>query len=470
MEARNSQAYIHGPIGQTMLKTAAAMLAGTIAISGYNIADTYFVAKLGTTPLAAMGFTFPVVMLVGCLFHGLGAGVMITVAQALGGNKHRKSAGLLTGGLILIVLCSTAIAITGLLSLEWCFRQFGAQESVMPAIRGYMAIWYLGCVTGALTTAGNSLLIAVGDAKTASWMMLLGLALNVVLDPWMIFGAWPFPAMGIAGAALATVISQLIAATTVLWILHRKHRMLTLSVFRDGRLGRTWRLIIRFAVPSILGMLLMPIGSGVITRIVASFGEDAVAATAAAGRLEVIAFVFPMALGMALLPMVGQNYGARCYDRINQCRRFAMRFAFYFELGMAFVFFFGAPYLVRLFSSDPEVLPIMELYLRIIPFGFGMVEIHRYSGFFFTGCGRPAAAAWLQALRVVGLLIPLSWLALYFNTLTGVFWARLLADLIAGSIACYAVRRMTRNLPETPLRPLPVQSAPALKAEAELLE
>ena len=152
-------------------------------------------------------------------------------------------------------------------------------------------------------------------------------------------------------------------------------------------LKTTWTVIVRYAVPSTIGMLMMPIGSAIVTKVTACFGITAVAASAAAGRLEMVAFVFPMALGIALLPMIGQNYGARLYSRINQCRRFAMRFAFIFLAVMGVIYIIAAPQLVRLFSPDPEVQKVMVVYMRIIPFGFGMIEIHRYATFFCLRSG-----------------------------------------------------------------------------------
>lgn len=141
------------------------------------------------------------------------------------------------------------------------------------------------------------------------------------------------------------------------------------------------------------------------------------------------------------MPMVAQNYGARRFDRINQCRRFAMRFAGGFLLTMAVIYFFAAPYVVGWFSKDPEVQRIMILYLRIVSFGFAAVEIHRFSGFFFTGCGRPAAAAFLNALRVVVFLVPFSLLALWPAASCWCSGPGLAADLLAGGIACYAARQ-----------------------------
>ena len=132
-------------------------------------------------------------------------------------------------------------------------------------------------------------------------------------------------------------------------------------------------------------MLLIPLGSMAVTRAVAEVGgEIAVAATAAATRIEVVAFVFPMSLGMALLPMIGQNYGAKAWVRIDQCRRFALRFAGAILLFMAVIFTVFAPQISTLFSKDPEVLKIMIRYLRIVSWGLAGVEIHRFGGFFLN--------------------------------------------------------------------------------------
>ena len=435
-----------GSIGGTMLKTGAAMIPATLAISGYNIANTYFVAKLGTLPLAAMGFTFPMIMLVGCIYRGLGIGAMTPLAHALGRRNFVKAAKLASAGLLLIFLLSIVIGMTGYLSIDWTFRHFGAGKEVIPLVRDYMAIWYLGSVTGALSMICNDFMIATGSTKTASSMMLGGMLLNATLDPICIFGLLGFPAMGIKGAAAATIFSQAVVCVVLLLLLHYRHHLLNWKIFHWRLLKSSWMVVLRIALPSIIGILLMPIGNGIVIRIVAEFGDDAVAACAAAGRMEVMAFIIPMALGVSLMPMVAQNYGAHLYSRINECRRFAMRFAGLFGLIMAILYMVGAKYLPPLFSSDPRVISIMTQYLLIVSWGFGMMEIHRYSGFFYTGCNRPAAAAWLNMLRIVGLLIPLSLLALHFHSLTGLFVARLAADVIAGAAGLWLVCKMTRKL------------------------
>lgn len=444
---RKKGAYTSGPIGSTIIRTAIAMVPGTLAMTGYNLADAYFVGRLGKEPLAAMGFTFPVIMLAWCIFHGIGTGVVTTTAQALGGGRKTKASGLVKAGLLLAIGVSIIIAAAGILSGRWVFSQFGAQGTTLDLVMAYMVIWYLGCVTGTLSGLGNSLLIAAGDASMAAMMMMFGMVINAVLDPMLIFGFGFIPAMGIEGAALATVFSQFISAFTVMEIIRRKHQLIHFDPIVFRQLFAAWRTIIRFAVPAIIGMLMMPLGVAVVTRVTAEFGDAAVGAVAAAGRVEALAFVFPMAMGISLVPMIGQNFGGRFYSRIRGIYRFSMRFAVCYLTVMAVVFCLMAETVARWFSPDPDVQKVMTLALQITPWGFAMIEVHRYSGFFYTGCARPAIAAWLNALRIVGLLIPLSMLALLFNYVGLLFVSRLLADVLSGTAGWFIARKLVMQLP-----------------------
>lgn len=447
MQVKNNNIYTTAPIRSVMLKTALSMLPGTLAMSGYNIADTYFVGQLpGASPLAAMGFTFPVIMFLGCIFRGLASGVMTISAQALGAQKLQRASRLVSTGILFIVLFSIFIAILGITSAKHIFSLFGAKGETLILVNSYMTIWYFGCMTASLSMTGNSLLIAAGDSKMASSAMILGMVINIILDPLFIFG-WEFiPGMGIQGAALATVLSQLISSVFVIGLLYYKFRLLRFEYIPWRVMKHAWRLIIIFGIPATLAMLMMPLGAAIVTRITAEFGDAAVAATGAAARIEMVAFVVPMSLGMSLMPFFGQNYGARLYDRIREGRRFAMRFAIFFLICSATVITLFNQQIVSFFTADTAVQEIMSNYLIIVSWGLWAVEIHRFAGFVYTGCGRPAAAAWLNALRIAGLLIPFSLVAFYYHSLTLLFIARLAADVCAGIIAYCLARRMTSKL------------------------
>ncbi len=446
-------------VKRTLFNMAFPMLAGTFAMNAYNLTDTYFVAQLGTAPLAAMGYTQPVIMLLTFIAGGFGTGIMTLMSHAIGRHDHADAAKLVTHGLLLILLVTTAMSIAGYLTIDEVFTSLGADEETLPLVRQYMGLWYLGALTMSLPMLGNGLLISMGDSKAASFLMILGTVVNTMLDPIMIFGFLGCPAMGMSGAALATVISQAISAITILVLLHRRHRLLALHGWTFLNWLGSCRRILGFAIPSILTMMLMPISAGIITKILSWSGHAAVAAASAAGRLEMFSFVIPMALGMSLTPFVSQNFGAARLDRIRQARHVSTRFALAYGGLAAVVFYVSAPWMASLFSEDPEVISIMVTYIRIVSFGWGMMEVHRYSGFFLTGLHQPIQTTLLNVTRVLVFLVPLSYLGWCVFGLTGVFVARLATDLAVGVIGLLWVGRVLRRVSA---------AEPAPTAEAEI--
>ena len=443
--------YTQGPIAKSMIKTALAMIPATLALSGYNLVDAYFVGRMvGKTaadaPMAAMGFTLPVVMLIGCLFHGLGIGVSAPAAQALGGNKLERAAKGSSSGVLMIMLVSILTAIIGMSCVKSVFSSFGAQGEVLELVIEYMDIWYFGCFTASIAMAGHGLLISVGDNRMASTLMMTGMIINALLDPLFIFG-WGFlPALGIRGAALATIFAQATGGSISMYILWRKHHLIRFRKIPLAELRNYWIVTLRYAIPASLGMLMMPVGMTVITRLTATFGTAAMAGCTAAGRLETIAFVIPMSLGMTLTPFIAQNYGARRYDKIREGLIFAFKFAFVFLFASAVLFALLARFIAPHFCNSAEAQDVMAKCIMISVWGLSGVEIHRFAGFSYTGCGRPAAAAMLNGMRFLLFLIPFSLIAWYFRSLNGLFVARLAADVLSGVVGAFLALRTINAL------------------------
>ncbi len=437
---------VSGGVTRTLFKMAFPMLAGTFAMSAYNLTDTWFVSRLGTLPLAAMGFTFPVVMLLTCVAGGLGSGVTTLVSHAVGRGAHEEAARVTSHGLALTVVVSLLMSIGGWFSIDFIFRRLGADAAVRPLVGAYMRTWYFGSLFMALPMVGNGLLISMGDSRTASRFMMLGTLLNLVFDPIMIFGYLGFPALGMRGAALATVIAQGISTAWLLYLLIFKHRLLVFRRWKFSDYLVSLRRIAEFGIPSMLSMILMPISSVVITRLLGECGNEAVAAASAAGRLEMLAFIIPMALGISMTPFVSQNFGAGRLDRIREALRMSTGFALIYGAGMAVLFFIAAHQLAALFSHDAGVTENLVNYIRIISFGYGMMEVHRYCTFMMTGLHRPLQATGLNALRVMVFLIPLSWVGARLGGVQGVFWGRLVTDLTVGSIGMIWVHQLMRRL------------------------
>ncbi len=431
---------VRGGVTRTLFSMALPMLAGTFAMNAYSLTDTWFIAQLGTRPLAAMGFIFPVVMLLTCVARGIGSGVTTLVSYAVGRQDHPDAAKLLTHGMILTLGVTALMSVAGYILIAPIFTKLGADAKTLPLIGDYMRIWYIGSISMTLPMVGSGVLISMGDSKAASWLMILGTVINALLNPILIFGYLGCPAMGIAGSALATVIAQAISTVWLVNLLWRKHRLM---VWRRG-ISDSLRRITAFAVPSILSMVLMPISATVITKILSGFGNEAVAASGTASRIESFAFMIPMALGISLTPFVSQNFGADCMDRVRKAQKVSTRFALGYGGLITVVFFIGARWLASIFTSDPKVTETLVLYIRIISFGYGMMEVHRYCGFFLTGMQKPVSATVLNAIRVLVLLIPTSILGARFWGITGVFGGRLVTDIVVGCIGITWVSRTLR--------------------------
>lgn len=449
-------------VPRTLISMAVPMLAATFAINIYNFTDTFFVSRLGTLPLAAMGFTLPVIMMLGFAAGGLGTGVTTLVSHAIGKQDHEAAATLATHGMILTSAVSTLLSIAGFLCITPIFTALGADHTTMPLIRQFMYIWFLGGLTTAIPMMGNGLLMSVGDSRAASRLMMAGTLINVILNPLLIFGYAGLPPLGIAGSALATVLSQGVTVAWLLYLLRRKHHLLIFRRWTWHEYSVSFRKIIVFAIPSVLSMILAPISTTVITTILSRYGPEAIAATGAAARIEMLAFVIPMALGMSLMPFVSQNFGAGRMDRIMEAKKLAIRFALIYGGLSAAIFMIAAPWLAAIFTDDPHVAHTLVAYIRIICLCYGMTEVHRYCGFFFTGLQRPAMATVLNVLRVLVLLIPLSLLGSHIWGVNGVFAGRLVTDLIIGTIGIVWISYACRKAAKTPhIKTLELQTVEA---------
>lgn len=433
-------------VTSTLFHMAVPMLAGTFASNAYNLTDTWFVSRLGTNALAAMSFTFPVVMILRFVVMGLSTGAMAVIAHALGGGDRETATGLTTHAMMLSLVLSLIIMVVGLSTLRPFFSLLGATGEVLDMSVVYMAIWYGGIFVMAVTTIMGQVLMGTGDTRSASMAMVLGTVINLVLDPLMIFGLGPVPAMGIAGAAAATILSQLISLFFPLYILATKHGLIRWKGAMFEGISTSWKKILSLGVPAIFSNILTPLSMALVTRLIADFGTHAVGATGAINRMESFAFMIPMSIGMSLVPFVAQNFGATAFDRILEAQIATRRFALIYGACAGVLFFVFAPQMSALFSKDPQVVEVMVRYLRIACFGYGFLETFRYSSFYLTGVQKPIHSGMLILVRTFGLLVPLSYLGAWMWGLTGIFTARLITDLSAAAVGILFSRKVIRAM------------------------
>ena len=430
----------------TVIRMAVPMLAGTFAMNAYHLVDTWFVSRLGTNALAAISFTFPVVMLLGFIMRGLGTGAMAVVAHALGRGKQKTAARITTHAAFLSSSVALGLTVAGLLTINPLFMRLGAAEEVLSLTHQYMVIWYCGLIFRVLHMMFADIIIGTGHTKAVSLLMVFGTTLNFILDPIMIFGLWGFPRMGMQGAALATVISEMLVLAAVFQFIHKRYHLILFVPHSFYRIAASWRRILHISIPTTLSSILTPLSAMIVIKIIARFGDAAVAAVGVASRIEMFAFMIPMTVGISLVPFIAQNYGAKRFDRIRSVRKGAMLFALAFGFIIAVVFLIIARPLGKLFSSDPEVIDILVRYIYITCFGYGFLEMHRYATSCFTGIHQPIFSAFLTVIRVIVLMIPLAYFGARLFGISGIFCGRLLTDIFSAAIGIVWTGRILKKV------------------------
>ncbi|MCK4447261.1 MAG: MATE family efflux transporter, partial [Candidatus Marinimicrobia bacterium] len=316
MRSNKRAILIEGAIGKLLVKLTIPMVFGMISMIIFNLVDTLFVGRLGTKELAALSFTFPVVLVIHSLALGLGIGASAVISRAIGEGNHHKVQRLTTDGLGLAVIIVAFFVIIGLFTIEPLFRLLGATPELLPLIKDYMKIWYFGMLFVIFPMIGNNAIRATGDTKTPAIIMMFAALINTILDPILIFGLGPFPRLEIAGAAIATVISRAITFIVALYVLSHREKMITLAKTTAKSVFDSWRQILYIGLPTAGTRMIIPIGIGVITRLIASYGAEPVAAFGVSSRIEFFAVSVIAALSAVLAPFVGQNWGASKYDRV----------------------------------------------------------------------------------------------------------------------------------------------------------
>lgn len=421
------------------------MVGGIFAMMAFNLADTWFVSRLGTAELAAMAFTFPVVMIFMSLSIGLGAGTSSVLARALGGGNDREIRRIATDSMVLATLFVALLSVIGLLTIDPVFRLLGADDETLPLVREYMVIWYAGVAFLIVPMVGNSAIRATGNTKLPSLIMVGAAIVNVILDPILIFGAFGLPRLELQGAAIATVIARAFTLVLSLWVLHRVEHLLTLEIPTLAEMLDSWRRILKVGLPAAGTNMIIPATMTVITPLIASFGADAVAAFGAASRVESLSLIFFFGLSAVIGPFVGQNQGAGLFDRVRRGTRSTYLFCLGFG-ALLFLFYFFARYTVASwFSDDPRVIEIAASYLLLMPIGWGMHGVVMNVNAAFNGLDRPLRALWLSVTRMVVLFLPLAWLGSRFFGVDGIWLGGATANVLAGVIGLAWSYRTTRD-------------------------
>lgn len=431
-----------GPIGPAIARLAIPMALGIVFIIAIDLCDTYFVGLLGTAELAAMSFTFPVISLAVSTVMGISIGATSALSREIGAGDDQAVRRLATHAMLLAVLIVLLVSGVGLLTQDYVFVALGAGPELLPLLDAFMTIWYLGAVFLVVPMIGMGAIRATGDGNTPMYIMMAAAIINVILAPIMIFGWGPFPAMGLRGAAIATVIARSITLVLSLVVLRRKD-LLDLHVPTAAELGRSWSRILSVGLPAAVTNALAPVAAAVMTWLVARHGTEAVAAFGVGSRVEGLLLIVPMALGAALTPFIGQNWGAHQEARVARGIVLARNFAVAWGAAAWVVLALGGNHLADVFTDDPHVADMLHTYLWIVPLSYGANGLVSVASAAFNAVDKAVRSTLLSALRSLGLAIPLAALGSAVLGLPGVFIGIALATVLTAGLAYLWIRTLT---------------------------
>lgn len=414
MNSKNKLAEM--PIRPLLYTMAVPLMLSLLIQSLYNIVDSIFVARLSETALTAASLVYAIQFLMIAIGVGTAVGLNALLSRKLGQKKPGEACRAATTGLFLMLGTSLVFTLVGLLFSNQIAAALTNDPDLQELCREYLSVNLVFCWGIFLQTYGQRLLQAVGDTVLSMISLIIGAVINIILDPIMIFGLLGCPAMGIRGAAIATVIGQLIGAAAALWFNRVKNPVIHVRLKGYRFLWQDVADIYRVGLPTIV---MQTIGS------VMTFAVNG--------------------LGQAAIPVVGVNYGSGQSDRVKQAWKVLLPTGVVFALCGTAVFLLFPAQLLGLFSASAEMLAFGVPALRIISVTFLFAVITILCGYFASGLGNGVVNMIGGALRQLVVLVPCLWLLIRTAGIDKAWFAFWVSEVVACAYSLWAVRKELRN-------------------------
>jgi len=432
-----------GPIGRALGLLAIPMMLEMAMEAIFAVVDIAFVSRLGTNAIAAVGLTEALITVLYAVAIGLGMGVTAMVSRSIG-EKDPEAAAVVTGQAVWIgVGLAILIGYTGVIYAADLLRLIGANEAVVSEGTGFAAVLLGGNASILFLFLLNAAFRGAGDAPIALRSLTLANAINIVLDPCLIFGLGPFPELGVTGAAVATTIGRGIGVAYLVYALFSRNGRLKLQLRQCVIVPKIIARLIKVSIGGIGQFLISTASWIVIMRIVAIYGSAPIAAYTIALRLIEFAFLPAWGLGNACATLVGQNLGAGRPDRAEKSVWRASRYNAIFMGILGLISVALAPQIVGLFSSEPEVVRYGTSCIRILGIGYPMYAVGMIVIQAINGAGDTYTPSVLNFICFWALQIPLAyWLAepLGFGP-NGVFMSLIVAESTLTILGVLVFRR-----------------------------
>ena len=435
-----------GPIGPALSKLGLPIFIGMLCTVSFQLADTYFVGTLGAHTLSAIGLVFPVTMTLMHVSTGLDIGTMSTVSRRIGAGDKDGARKLVMDSMWLSITLSLTLTTVGLFTIDPIFEALGADATTMPYVRQYMQVWYCGLVITNLPSVFAAAMRANGNAAVPGALQSGAALFNVLLDPLMIFGVGAWGGMGIAGAAIATVIARSLYAIALGVMLARREGLLAFSGYSPAGMLASWRHNLNISLPASVGNILSATTGIITVTLVARHGTSSVAGLAVGMRVEALALISTLSLAIAMAPFIGQNLGARNYRRIHDALMLGWKACAAIGLGLWVLAAVAGPSIAAAFSDQAAVQGVTVSYLVWVGAAFGLSGMVAVGTIALNAMGAPLLATGLTIVRVGVIYGPLAWLLDRSFGIPGVLGAMVLSQVVIAAVTIFAVHMRLREL------------------------
>lgn len=427
--------FASGSIPKHLVAQTVPMMIGVAAIMSVGLVDAYFIGRIGARELAAVSFIFPVSMALSSLGVGVIAGISSVVSRAIGAGEGERARDVATLGITVSGIVGLFVGVALFFLRGPLFRLMEAEAELRPLIDLYMKpfafafplLLFLMGISGALR--------GQGAARRAAAILLTYAGVNVALNPLLVLGGFGWEGFGIAGAAYATITGWLCGGVLAFVLLQSSD-----LPFHPRGLGRTpWRRELaalgRVAGPAAFSNAINPLGLAVLTGLVATQGQAAVAGFGAGGRVQTFAVVPLLGLSSSIGAIVGQNWGAKQYDRVRQAMLWSCGFCLIYGFLAAIGLYFTRDALGAFFADEPAIKQSLATYLSIAVWGYAAYGVQIVSNGAFNAVDRATTALLQSVGRVALVMIPVAWILRPSWGESGVFYGELAANLIGGLVA-----------------------------------
>ncbi len=399
-----------GSIPKHLINFSLPMLLGNMLQSSYSIINMIWVGNIvGAAGLGATAVSFPIMFILIGIAAGVSMATAVLVAQFYGAKKLDRLKSVVDNSVCLQLTLSAVLITSMILSADFLLKLMDTPPEIFSMASSYLKISLSGIIFLYLMFTISQILRGLGDTVRPLMFMGTGVILNAILDPFLIIGIFPFPKMGLNGAALASVISQATSLIIALTYLNRKSHLVAIN-FRRLRFDRhiTW-LIARIGFPSTVEQCLISVGSAFVTKYVNFFGPAAIAAFGSGSRIDMVAMMPAIAIGMSATALTGQNLGAGKPERVKEVFKWALLLGTLIS-GVVAIFALSFPRLIlSMFTHDEQVLTIGVQYLHIVApcyFLFAMIFV---SMGVVNGAGQTIIPMLLTLISLWAVRVPLAW-------------------------------------------------------------